>query len=124
MLPPARYPQTVGPRILVVEDDGLAQMLPSSEYHVETAPDGRVALDRVRTDTCDLLIADLAHETMIHEAKRLRPNLPVVLTVSPASEPSARDAVKWGFAAAYLAKPFRAAHVASVVAKALADARA
>ena len=52
------------PRILVVDDEAgirdlLAKTLALAEYDVDTAPDGRSALERLRLYPYDLLIADL-----------------------------------------------------------------
>src|SRR3979409_2583554 len=52
------------PRILVVDDEAsirdlLAKTLALAEYDVDTAPDGRSALERLRLYPYDLLIVDL-----------------------------------------------------------------
>ncbi len=52
------------PRILVVDDEAsirdlLSKTLALAEYDVDTAPDGRSALERLRLYPYDLLIADL-----------------------------------------------------------------
>ena len=73
------------PRILVVDDepsirDLLAKTLALAEYDVDVAADGRSALDRMRHEPYDLLIADLKMPgidglSVIREAKRYRANL-------------------------------------------------
>src|SRR4026209_7856 len=70
------------PRVLVMDDESsirdlLAKTLALAEYDVDTAPDGRSALERLRLYPYDLLIADLKMPgidglTVIREAKRLK----------------------------------------------------
>ncbi|MBP2160386.1 MULTISPECIES: response regulator [Asticcacaulis] len=57
--------QTASQRILVVEDDAdirdlLEIVLSSSGYDVETAANGRLGLERLKTFTPDLILLDLA----------------------------------------------------------------
>ena len=82
--------------VLVVDDESsirelLQKTLALAEYDVDTAPDGRAALERLRLGHYDLLIADLKMPgmdglTLIREAKRLRPTCRS--SSSPASPPS------------------------------------
>ena len=62
--PPAARSGTERPRILVVDDESsirdlLSKTLALAEYDVDTAADGRSALERLRLYPYDLLIADL-----------------------------------------------------------------
>ena len=55
---------TERPRVLVVDDEAsirdlLEKTLTMSDYQVDTAPDGRSALERMRMYSYDLLISDL-----------------------------------------------------------------
>ena len=69
------------PRVLVVDDEAsirelLSKTLALAEYEVDTAPDGRAAIERLRLGHYDLLIADLKMPgldglALIREAKRL-----------------------------------------------------
>lgn len=57
--------QTASQRILVVEDDAdirdlLEIVLSSSGYDVETAANGRLGLERLKSFTPDLILLDLA----------------------------------------------------------------
>src|SRR5258706_15151616 len=80
---------TERPRILVVDDEAsirdlLAKTLALAEYDVDTAPDGRSALERLRLYPYDLLIADLKRPgidglAVIREAKRLKADLPIII---------------------------------------------
>ena len=77
------------PRVLVVDDEAsirelLSKTLALAEYEVDTAPDGRAAVERLRLGHYDLLIADLKMPgldglSLIREAKRLNAELPVII---------------------------------------------
>ena len=120
--PPAR------PRVLVVDDESgirdlLAKTLSLADYEVDTTPDGTSALDRVRAHSYDLLIADLKMPgmdglTLIRQAKRIKPELAVLIITGYSSESNAIEAVNLGVAG-YLTKPFRVPQVLSAAAKAL-----
>jgi len=118
------------PRILVVDDEAsirelLSKTLALAEYDVDTAPDGRAGVERLRLGHYDLLIADLKMPGMdglslIREAKRFRVDLPVIIITGFSTESSAIEAVNLGVAG-YLTKPFRVPQVLSAAAKALGE---
>jgi len=118
------------PRILVVDDEAsirelLSKTLALAEYDVDTAPDGRAGVERLRLGHYDLLIADLKMPGMdglslIREAKRFRGDLPVIIITGFSTESSAIEAVNLGVAG-YLTKPFRVPQVLSAAAKALGE---
>jgi excisionase family DNA binding protein len=118
------------PRILVVDDevairDLLAKTLALAEYDVDVAPEGRTAVERLRGSTYDLLITDLRMPgvdglSVIREARRFRPDLPVVIITGFSTETSAIEAINLGVAG-YLTKPFRVPKVLAVAAKALGE---
>jgi excisionase family DNA binding protein len=118
------------PRVLVVDDESsirdlLAKTLALAEYEVDTAPDGRAALERLRLGRYDLLIADLKMPgmdglTLIREAKRLSADLPVIIITGFSTESSAIEAVNLGVAG-YLTKPFRVPQVLAAAARALGE---
>src|SRR5262252_10759512 len=84
------------PRILVVDDEAsirdlLAKTLALAEYDVDVSPDGRSALERMRMQPYDLLIADLKMPgmdglTVIREAKRYKSDLPVIINAAASTE--------------------------------------
>ncbi len=128
---PARpAPRTARPRVLVVDDEAsirelLMKTLALAEYDVETAPDGRAAIERLRLGSYDLLIADLKMPgidglSLIREAKRLKANLPVIIITGYSTESSAIEAVNLGVAG-YLTKPFRVPQVLAAAARALGE---
>lgn len=119
-----------GRRVLVVDDEEsirelLMKALTLAEYAVEAVGAARTALDLLRRDRWDLLIADLRMPEMdglslIKEARRLHPALPVIIITGYSSEASAIQAVNLGVVG-YLVKPFRIPQVLSAVAKALGE---
>lgn len=118
------------PRVLVVDDEAtirdlLAKTLALAEYDVDLAPDGRTALDRLRMVPYDLLITDLRMPgvdglAVIREARRMKPDIPVIIITGFSSEASAIEAVNLGVAG-YLTKPFRVPRVLAVASKALGE---
>jgi excisionase family DNA binding protein len=121
---------TSRPRILVVDDEAairelLAKTLSLAEYDVDVAPEGRTAVERLRGSSYDLLITDLRMPgvdglSVIKEARRYRPDLPVVIITGFSTEASAIEAINLGVAG-YLTKPFRVPKVLAVAAKALGE---
>jgi excisionase family DNA binding protein len=118
------------PRILVADDEAsirelLGRTLSLAEYDVDVVIDGRSALDRLRVQNYDLLIADLRMPgvdglQLIREARRFNTTLKVIIITGYSSESAAIEAVNLGVTG-YLTKPFRVAQVLSAVAKALGD---
>src|ERR1700722_9509750 len=103
-------------RILVADDqemmrDSLAATLARDGHEVIAAGDGPSAVSRLSTGgRFDLLITDLKMPKMtglelLAEAKRLRPELPVVLMTAFATVTTAVEAMKLG-AYDYIQKPF------------------
>ena len=117
-------------RVLVVDDESsirelLQKTLALAEYEVDTAPDGRAAMERLRLGSYDLLIADLKMPgmdglTLIREAKRLKTDLPIIIITGFSTESSAIEAVNLGVAG-YLTKPFRVPQVLAAAARALGE---
>lgn len=123
--------QPASRRVLVADDeeairDLLAKALAMAEYEVETAADGRTALDRLRVQNYDLLIADLRMPGMdglslIRDARRFQAALKVIIITGFSNESSAIEAVNLGVTG-YLTKPFRVPQVLAAVARAFGDA--
>ena len=126
--PPRPANAPARPRILVVDDEAsirelLEKTLAMSDYDVDTAPDGRTALERMRLYPYDLLITDLRMPgmdglTVIREAKRYKADLPVLVITGYSTESSAIEAANLGVNG-YLTKPFRVSQVLGKTAKAL-----
>jgi excisionase family DNA binding protein len=123
-------PKALRPHILIVDDEAsirdlLAKTLALAEYDVDVAPDGRSALDLMRSYPYDLLIADLKMPGMdglsvIREAKRYKSDLPVIVITGFSTESSAIEAINLGVTG-YLTKPFRVPQVLAAAAKALGE---
>lgn len=134
LMPPPSKPAPSGPpsrpRILVVDDEAairdlLAKTLALAEYDVDVAPEGRSALERLRTLPYDLLITDLKMPgvdglAVIREARRYKPDLPVIIITGFSTEASAIEAINLGVSG-YLTKPFRVPKVLATAAKALGE---
>lgn len=118
------------PRILIVDDeqgvrDLLARALSGGEYDVDVAPDGRTAVEQLRTIEYDLLITDLKMPGMdglsvIREARRIFPELPVIIITGYSTEASAIEAINLGVSG-YITKPFRLPRILAAAQKALGE---
>ena len=118
-------------RVLVVDDedtirDLLSRTLALADYEVDSAPDGRIAVDRLRVIDYDLLITDLRMPgfdglSVIREARRLKAELPIIIVTGHSTEASAIEAINLGVQG-YLVKPFRVPRVLAAAAKALGEA--
>jgi len=116
-------------RILLVEDEaqtaqGLRMVLTEAGYEVESAATGQTALDTVKREGFDILIADLRLPDidgmeMIRRVKENRPETEVIVITGYATVDSAIEAMKLGIFD-YLPKPFTEDEVKSVVAGAVA----
>jgi len=116
-------------RIVVADDDpasleGLRALLAAWGYEVETAPDGRAALEKVSETHPSAVITDLVMPTMnglellnvLHDEE---PTLPVILLSAHGNLSNMRDAAQQG-AFAYLRKPVDVLKLKTVLASALA----
>ena len=105
----------MGIHILVVDDEAsvrytLCALFEELSYRVSTAENGIQALTLLRQELPDLMIIDLAMPqmggmTLLEEAKKIAPTLPVIVITAHGSERKAVDAMKQG-AWNYLKKPF------------------
>jgi excisionase family DNA binding protein len=123
--------RTARARVLVVDDeasirDTLAEYLRISDYalDVDTAADGRSALERLRSASYDLLITDLKMPgmdglTLVREAKRYKADLPFIVITGYSTEGTAIDAANLGNLAGYLTKPIKPRQAERLVMKAL-----
>src|ERR1041384_7061615 len=102
-------------RILIADDqemmrDSLAATLAREGHEVVAANDGPLAVSKLSSAKFDLLISDLKMPKMtglelLAEAKKLRPEMPVVLMTAFATVQTAVEAMKMG-AYDYIQKPF------------------
>ena len=115
--------------LLAGEDDevnrSLTGALQAAGYEIDAVPDGRSALEHLRSGGADLLVAGLRLPGMdglavIREARRAAPRLPVIIVTAFSSEASAIEAANLGVAG-YLTTPLTAARVLSATARALGE---
>ena len=120
-------------RILVVDDqdmmrDSLAGILAREHHDVVAATDGAAAVARLGSGgRFDLLVTDLRMPRMdglqlLQEAKRLRPDMPVVLMTAHGTVANAVEAMKQG-AYDYIQKPFDGDAIKALVERALEHSR-
>ena len=111
-------------RILVVDDDPdirqvLLDRMSSFGYVVETATDGRDALDAVQRGRFDGMLLDMLMPgigglEVLRRTRVSHPDLPVVVVTALSVQQQAAQAVAEG-ARAYLLKPFDASQLKQVV---------
>ncbi len=94
------------PSILVVDDEpnslfGVCQVLTDEGFQAIPAQNGREALDRLQTNSVNLLITDekmpdLSGMELLLEVKKTHPHIPVILVTAYGSVSMAVEAVKKG----------------------------
>ncbi len=102
-------------RVLVVDDEqamrlALKGLLAREGYQVEVAGSGEEALERIETGSFHVVVTDLSMKgvsgmQVLEHARRLDPDLAVIMITAYGSEKIAVEAMKHG-AADYLPKPF------------------
>lgn len=110
-------------RLLVVDDDPdirqvLLDRLSAYGYVVETAIDGREALDALRRGSFDGMVLDMRMPgidgiEVLKQTRASHPALPIVVVTATSVQEKAIQAVALG-ARAYLLKPFDAEHLKQV----------
>ncbi|MGA3065940.1 MAG: sigma-54 dependent transcriptional regulator [Tepidisphaeraceae bacterium] len=119
-------------RILIVDDqdmmrDSLAGTLAREGHEVIAANDGPAAVSRLSSSRFDLLITDVKMPKMtglelLAEAKKTRPEMPVVLMTAFATVNTAVEAMKLG-AYDYIQKPFDGDEIKLLVDRTLEHSR-
>src|ERR1700683_228714 len=117
-----------GKQVLIVDDEPnlrkiLSAQLSRDGYDVLTAEDGEKGLAALREHHIDLVITDLKMPkvdgmTLLREALREEPQLPIVMITAHGTVDTAVEALKIG-AFDYLTKPFDKDEVRQIVGKAL-----
>jgi two-component system, NtrC family, response regulator GlrR len=119
-------------RILIADDDpstltGLRALLMAWGYEVETAPNGRVALEKIPSAHPAAVITDVVMPVMtglelLDAVRNTRPSMPVIVLTAHSSFDSLLVATAEG-AFAYLPKPVDVAKLKSVIASAVTEAK-
>lgn len=115
-------------RILLADDDSsvrrvLQFKLEKKGFKVDTAADGKQALEILKSNPFDLLLSDIRMPKMdgielLNEAKSVQPNIKVILITAHATVNQAVQAVKLG-AFDYITKPFEDEELFVAIEKAL-----
>jgi len=118
-------------KILVVEDEkqiriDLSEMLMEAGYDVSHVGSGMEALEKIKKEDYDVVLADIKMPGMsgmelLLEIKRLKPQIRVIMITAFASTKSAVEAMKKG-ASDYISKPFRIDEVEAAVKRAFEEA--
>jgi DNA-binding NtrC family response regulator len=119
-------------KILIADDqdmmrDSLAATLAREGHDVVAATDGPIAVTKLSQQRFDLLITDLKMPKMtgielLAEARKLRPEMPVVLMTAFATIQTAVEAMKQG-AYDYIQKPFDGEEIKHLVERTLEHSR-
>lgn len=122
-------------RVLVAEDDLairalLVSLLGRRGYHVQEAPDGQVALERIEAETFDAIVLDLMMPRksgfeLIHDLEQggRRDILKTCIVLSAASEKH-RESLDRAALFAIVAKPFDIHELCDVIQRCVEQARA
>src|SRR6185295_19833242 len=115
-------------QVLIVDDEPnlrkiLSAQLARDGYDVITAEDGEQGLALLKEHHIDLVVTDLKMQkvdgmTLLREALRESPDLPIVMITAHGTVDTAVEALKLG-AFDYLTKPFDKGEVRQIVGKAL-----
>jgi DNA-binding NtrC family response regulator len=119
-------------QVLIADDDtstlsGLRALLTVWGYEVETAPNGRAALEKITSAPPAVLVTDVVMPLMngleLLDAVRItRPAMPVIILTAHSSLDTLMVAAAEG-AFAYLPKPVDVAKLKAVLASALTEAK-
>ena len=119
-------------QVLIADDDastlsGMRALLTVWGYEVETAPNGRAALEKITSAPPAVLVTDVMMPLMngleLLDAVRItRPAMPVIILTAHSSFDTLMVAAAEG-AFAYLPKPVEVAKLKAVLASALTEAK-
>ncbi len=119
-------------KVLLVDDERttreiLTRALKARGIAVDTATDGKEALDRLQTEPFDLLVTDLIMPNMrgielIEKAREVMPNLTAIIITAHGTLETAIQALQQG-AYDYIMKPFRPEQILPVIERGLEQAR-
>jgi two-component system nitrogen regulation response regulator GlnG len=118
------------PTILIVDDEkpicaALASLVKAEGFKALTAGDGATALEKVRSESPDVMLTDIKMPGMdgmelMRRTREVDPDLPVVMITAYAEVHGAVESIKAG-AHDYLSKPFDNQDVLRVIHRALSE---
>ncbi len=119
-------------RLLIIEDDPqmrriLSEMLAEEGYNVSSVGSGKEAIEMVRGNGFDVVVADIIMPGMggmkvLKEVKKLEPKIHVIMITAFATVENAVEAIKNG-ASDYISKPFKIAEVEVAIKRVLEETR-
>lgn len=119
-------------KLLIVEDDpqmrqGLSDILTEEGYKVSSVSSGKEAIENIKKNGFDVVVTDIVMPGMdgmevLKEAKRLEPQIHVVMITAFATIENAVEAMKRG-ASDYIAKPFKIAEVQVAIRRVLEETK-
>jgi two-component system nitrogen regulation response regulator GlnG len=123
-------PQNI--KILIAEDESslrtiLKKMFVKKGFQVETAPDGEIALAKIRGEDFDVAIVDIKMPErngfeVLSVAQKEKPQLPILMITAQDTMKNAVEAMKQG-AFDYITKPFELEELELIVERALETRR-
>lgn len=124
--------QTLTPKILIAEDEAslrtiLKKMFAKKGFEVDTAPDGEIALAKIRSNAFDVAIVDLKMPErngfeVLAITQKEKPFLPIIVITAQDTMKNAVEAMKQG-AFDYITKPFELEELELIVDRALENGR-
>lgn len=122
--------QQTAKRILIADDEPLylrttGQLLRKAGYECECAPDGDTALDKLRSQSFDLILSDLNMPgnlklELLQQGRTQWPHIPLIVITGVPSLPTAIEGVRLGIAD-YLLKPVKYEDLLASVRRVLAQ---
>jgi len=117
-------------RILIADDEPLylrttGQLLRKAGYECECVPDGEMALEKLRSQSFDLILSDLNMPgnlklELLQQGRTQWPNIPLIVITGVPSLPTAIESVRLGIAD-YLLKPVKYEDLLASVSRVLAQ---
>ncbi|MBH5318576.1 response regulator [Paenibacillus sp. GSMTC-2017] len=112
-------------KVLIVDDDEILRMLIADtledlDVQIDTAEDGRIALEKLSTTSYDLMLLDYMMpelsgvEVMMQLPSELKARMPIVMLTAKAQEADRKGAMEAG-AHSFIPKPFSPMQLLQVV---------
>lgn len=119
-------------KVLVVDDDAelrstLSEILKGAGYHIDEAPSGKEAIEKITAKDFDIALLDLMMPKMsgidvLKAIKKIKPKIKVIMITAFATVENAVDAIKKG-ASDYISKPFRIDDLLTIIRRVIEEGR-